>query len=43
MVQQTILCDEEIIKTHLPDIIKRLKNKDCEIRADTDISNLRKQ
>ena len=39
---ETILCDEEIIKTHLPDIIKRLKNKDCEIRADTDICKLDK-
>ena len=34
---ETLLIDKEIIKTHLPKIIKKLKKLNCEIRGDKEI------
>ena len=31
---ETILCDEEVVKTHLPELIKSLSNSGCEVRGD---------
>ena len=31
---ETILCDKEVVKTHLPGLIKSLSNSGCEIRGD---------
>ena len=36
---ETILCDEHIIKSHLPKIIEQLK-KNCEIRGDNLVCEL---
>jgi len=37
---ETILCDEDIIKSHLPKIIEELKKVNCEIRGDNFICDL---
>ena len=31
---ETILCDEEILETHLPEIIKQLRLRKCEVRGE---------
>ncbi len=31
---ETILCDKEVVKTHLPKLIKSLKKSGCEVRGD---------
>ena len=36
---ETLLIDKEVIKSHLPKIIKSLKKLNCEIRGDKDIFN----
>ena len=37
---ETILCDEDIIKSHLPKIIGQLKKLNCEIRGDKYVCDL---
>ena len=37
---ETILCDEHIIKSHLPKIIEQLKKVNCEIRGDNLVCEL---
>ena len=39
---ETILCDGQIIESHLPQLIVSLKKLGCEIRADKKITNLDK-
>ena len=36
---ETILCDKEVIKTHLPELIKSLNDLGCEVRGDKTIKN----
>ncbi len=36
---ETILCDKEVIRTHLPELIKRLNDLGCEVRGDKIIKN----
>jgi len=37
---ETILCDEEVVRTHLPEIIKCLGDQGCEIRGDKNIKTI---
>ncbi len=37
---ETILCDKEIISSHLPDIIKKFKKVNCEIRGDKQVCKI---
>jgi len=39
---ETILCDEEVIESHLPIIIEKFKKADCEIRGDAKVCELDK-
>ena len=39
---ETILCDKEILETHLPEIIKQLRLRKCEVRGDDLVCKLDK-
>ena len=36
---ETILCDEEVVQTHLPELIRSLNDLGCEVRGDKIIKN----